>query len=130
MQNIDLFWSLLPLLYRSPICLFSSLQLNPSSSHNSLLLPKCKLGIAMNNFVFGACSMWNKCIDRILSKPVLTKMSDSKGNDIEIIIPGSTTNSDLTCSVAAFKIRLKQILLVSQKCGDPKEWCEINSLIP
>ena len=57
-------------------------------------------------------------------------MSDSKGNDIEIIIPGSTTNSDLTCSVAAFKIRLKQILLVSQKCGDPKEWCEINSLIP
>ena len=72
--------------------------------------------------------MWNKCIDKILSKPVLTQIFDKNGNNIEIIIPGATSNSDLTCTVATFKGRLKQILLSCQKHGDPDEWCDLNFL--
>ena len=83
----------------------------------------------MNNFVFSASSLWNKCIDQILSKPTLTPIFDRKGNSLALIIPGSTSNSDLTCTVATFKKRLKNLLLACQKRGDPSEWREENFVL-
>ena len=112
--------------YRLPMCLFSCFKFSLGSSNNRLLPPKCVLGISMNNFVFSACSLWNKCIGQLLLKPPLTKMYDDRGNIIMVIIPGSLINSDLTCTAPAFKARLKSMLLTKQKCGDPVEWCNEN----
>lgn len=108
--------------YRSPICLFSSFQLSSFTNRHKMVLPQCTLGISMNNFVYGASSIWNKYIDNIFSKPELTQMKDSKGNLVELIIPGLTLNSDFTCTVSIFKRRLKQMLFSSQKSGNPNEW--------
>ena len=112
--------------YRSPISLLDSIKLNPSSFHHKLLLPKNKLSISINNFVFSAFSLWNKCIDRIFKKPILTTIAVNKGKDIQLIIPGSQNSSDLTCTVGTFKNRLKQILLSCQKSGDANEWHKTN----
>jgi hypothetical protein len=109
--------------YRLPMCLFSCFRFSVGSNQNKLLPPKCVLGISMNNFVFRASSIWNKCIGQLLSKPPLTEMNDSK---VMLIIPGSTKNSDLTCSVPTFKMRLKGILFRHQKSGDPVEWSNEN----
>ena len=112
--------------YRLPMCLFSCFKFSSGSNNNRLLPPKCVLGISMNNFVFRATSLWNKCIGQLLTKPPLTHMHNSRGNIVSIVIPGSLKNSDLTCSVPAFKTRLKSLLFAQQKCGDAIEWCSDN----
>ena len=112
--------------YRLPMCLFSCFRFSLGSNNNRLLPPKCVLGISMNNFVFSACSLWNKCIGQLLSKPPLTQMCDDMGNIVMVIIPGSLKNSDLTCSVPTFKYRLKNLLFAQQRSGDPVEWCNTN----
>ena len=112
--------------YRLPMCLFSCFKFSLGSNNNRLLPPKCVLGISMNNFVFRATSLWNKCIGKLLTKPPLTQMYDDRGNIVSVIIPGSLKDSDLTCTVPAFKTRLKSLLFVQQKCGDPVEWCNEN----
>ena len=94
--------------YRLPMCLFSCFQFSVRSNYNKLLPPKCVLGISMNNFVFRASSMWNKCIGQLLSTPSLTDMNANiMGNKAMLIIPGSTKDSDLTCAVPVFKMKLK-----------------------
>ena len=105
------------------MCLFSCFHFSLGSNQNKLLPPKCVLGISMNNFVFRASSLWNKCIGGLLNKPPLTEVNDGKGM---LIIPGSTKNSDLTCAVPIFKLRLKNLLFVHQKSGDSTEWSREN----
>ena len=51
-------------------------------------------------------------------------------NPVKIIIPGSSTNSDLCCSTSTFKNRMKEILLEIQKQGDTFEWQTPNFEIP
>jgi hypothetical protein len=97
------------------------------SNQNKLLPPKCVLGISLNNFVFRASSLWNKCIGQLLSTPPLTYMNDNiMGSKAMLIIPGSIKNSDLTCAVPVFKAKLKSLLFLQQKCGDPVEWSNEN----
>ena len=114
--------------YRLPMCLFSSFRFSSGINNisNRLLPPKCVLGISMNNFTFNASSLWNKCVGRLLTQSPLTQMCDNRGNIAFIVIPGSQKNSDLTCTVPAFKNRLKKLLLDRQKYGDPIEWCSEN----
>ena len=112
--------------YRLPMCLFSCFKFSSGSNNNRLLPPKCVLGISMNNFVFRATSLWNKCIGRLLTKLPLTQLYDDRGNIVSVVIPGSLRNSDLTCTVPAFKTRLKSLLFAQQKCGDSVEWSNEN----
>ena len=114
--------------YRLPMCLFSCFRFSVGSNCNKLLPPKCVLGISMNNFVFRASSLWNKFISQLLSKPSLSLINDcnSLGRKVMLIIPGSTENSDLTCSVPTFKMRLKSVLFNHQKSGDSIEWSNEN----
>jgi hypothetical protein len=113
--------------YRLPICLFSCFRFSVGSNQNKLLPPKCVLGISLNNFVFRASSLWNKCIGQLLSTPPLTYMNDNiMGSKAMLIIPGSIKNSDLTCAVPVFKAKLKSLLFLQQKCGDPVEWSNEN----
>jgi hypothetical protein len=112
--------------YRLPICLYSCFKPSVGANHNKLLPPKCILGISVNNFVFRSTSLWNKCISKLLSKPSLTEICDNMGNKSMLIIPGSTVNSDLTCTISIFKSRLKSLLFQLQKCGDPVEWSNEN----
>ena len=94
-----------------------------------MILPKVTLDISRNNFVYSACSMWNKCIDEILCKPVLSSITNSNGKIIEIIIPGSQKNSDLTLTVARFKRQLKNKLFSNQKHGEATDWISKNYTI-
>ena len=48
----------------------------------------------------------------------------------KIIIPGSSPNSDLCCSITTFKLRLKEFLLEIQKQGDASEWQPVNFELP
>ena len=93
--------------------------------NHRLLPPKRFLGISMNNFVFRACSLWNKCISRIYSKPPLSKCRDKNNKEVMMVIPGSVENSDFTCSVPYFKSRLKALVFTKQKYGD-NEWSKEN----
>jgi hypothetical protein len=116
--------------YRLPMCLFSCFRFSLGSNNNRLLPPKCVLGISMNNFVFSACSLWNRCIGKLLSNPSLTQLYDNMGNATGmVIIPGSQKNSDLTCTVPIFKARLKSLLFAQQKCGESVEWCNDNFVL-
>ena len=109
---------------RYPMCLFSNFNFSVLDNHR-LLPPKRFLGISMNNFVFRACSLWNKCISRIFSKPPLSKCRDKNNKEVMMVIPGSVENSDFTCSVPYFKSRLKALLFTKQKYGD-NEWSKEN----
>ena len=108
--------------YHSPISMLALTHSNPVSHHHNLIVPKVNLDVSKNNFLFSACSLWNKCAHKILSKPELNKR-------LNIIIPGSQVNTDLTCSIAVFKGRLKAILLSIQKSDDTNEWSKSNFLI-
>ena len=111
---------------RQPKSIFSCFRFS-RLHHNRLLPPKCVLGISMNNFVFRATSIWNKCIEKLLDHPPLTQVYNKKGEIEFVVIPGSIKNSDLhTCTVPSFKNRLKKRLFAHQKLGDLTEWCDEN----
>ena len=114
--------------YQAPISIFALIPTNTLLLHNRIKLPKFNLDMSKNNFVVSACSMWNKTIHVILDKPSLSVVTFNKKN-LELIIPGSNKNSDLTISVGLFKKRLKNILLSAQKSGNINEWSSINFVI-
>ena len=112
--------------YHTPISLFNVMpQLKHSRSHYiALQIPKIKLDISKNNFVFNACLLWNGCTDKIFNKPYPeTKLLSL---DAPVIIPGSQEFSDMTCPTSIFKNRLKNILLSVQSFGDELYWNNNN----
>ena len=82
---------------------------------------KGKLDIAKSNFVFRSTSIWNSLANFIFSKlrPTTVVVSDhSKSYINDIIIPGSSINSDLTTPVGFFKSKTRSILLQLHNKGD------------
>ena len=96
---------------------------NPSNSLR-LQVPKVRLKLARQNFIFKSVTIWNDLINIILSK--------CKPNFKGIIIPGSAPYSDLSSSIVQVKKTLKCHLLSMQKliCANiPKssnEWIPTN----
>ena len=86
----------------------------PRSDKQSLMLPKVKLEVTKQNFLFKATKTWNDHKDKIFNK--------SDPSNTGIIIPGNSENSDLSASLGFVKAKLKNLLLSSQKLGDPDEW--------
>ena len=105
--------------YHSPISMFNLIVLNSASIHLTVLPPKINLDIFKYNFVLKACSLWNASVSKLFSKSIAEPNTD-------IIIPGSQINSDLTCTIAAYKSRLTNFLLSLQKAGDVDEWSDSN----
>ena len=98
--------------HTTPISL-SSILTNESSNKKKpsnflrLLVPKVRLELFRQNFIFKSITIWNKLINIIFSK--------CKPNSKGIIIPGSAPHSDLSSSIVQVKKTLKCHLLSMQK---------------
>ena len=74
-----------------------------------------------HNFLYNSSLIWNELIGKILEK------SDPNPNNI--MIPGSSPNSDLSASISLVKKRLKKYLLGLQEVDvptRPNEWLPLN----
>ena len=105
--------------YNCPISLFSILQKNKSSHHNLLVVPKYTLNYSRRQFIFKGAIIWNALNRKVLNSPEL----DHK---INIVIPGSCVNSDLSASICFIKNQLKRSLLHILNKGDPTDWSSSN----
>ena len=101
--------------YHQPISLFNLF--NFGGKHNLLKVPSISLEISRFNFIYRACVTWNACSKHIFNKLELTE---------NILIPGSTPNSDFTTSVGFVKSKIKSILSNIQSEGDPTTWHDKN----
>ena len=99
--------------YRIPISLFELFKSNSRFTNLNLITPQVKLNIAKNNFVFQASCIWNELIGKILNK--------CSPNELGIMVPGSTKDSDLSISIAFAKNKLRDVLLDTQKLDPLKD---------
>ena len=85
--------------------------------------PKFSLEISRQNFVYNASLIWNGIISQVLNK------CDPYPNNI--MVPGSSENSDLSASISFIKNRVKKHLFLSQSLQTPgriNEWMPNNRL--
>jgi len=81
-------------------------------------LPKVRLNISKNNYVFNSSALWNSLIGDVLEK--------DKPGDGGVIVRGSGENSDFCTTVPFVKHKLRNMLLCRQKDGDPTMWKPLN----
>ena len=106
--------------YQAPVSLHKLLNINKVSFHHQITLPKVKLEISRKNFIFKSSFIWNLLIPKILLVPELDPI-------LKYIIPGSCTNSDVTCTIGFVKRKAKTHLLQVQNSGDRLEWMSDDS---
>ena len=130
-HNLYILRSLIELLkivkLHSPISLHSFFKYVSLNSSFRLHLPIIRLEISKRNYTYNAIKLWNICIGKILDPPILSAKPFSIG--FQYIISGNTVNSDLTISVGLFKKRLTNLLVATQKEGNPSEWEISNTLM-
>ena len=106
---------------RLPISLFELF--TPSSRESNFLirLPKFSLEVSRQNFLYNSCLIWNGTIGQVLDK------CEPYPNNI--MVPGSSINSDLSASISVIKNRLKENLFQTQALktqGRVNEWMPNN----
>ena len=106
--------------FHSPLSIYDLLKINKTSFRHQLTLPKIKLDISKNNFVFKSSQIWNLMMPKILNVPHLDQLQN-------IIIPGSCKNSDISCTVGFVKSKAKSLLFQVQNSGDSFEWLSDSS---
>ena len=99
--------------FLSPTSIRELLKFLPRGDNLSLMLTKVKLEVTKQNFVFKTIKTWNDH-----KKKIFNKIDPSNTG---IIIPGIGENLDLSASLGFVKTKLKNLLLSSQKLGDPAE---------
>ena len=77
--------------YRIPLSLCELLKNSPRNTNMLLLVPLIRLDLAKNNFIFQASCIWNGLIQKLMNR--------SSTNSLGIIVPGSSSNSDLSTSL-------------------------------
>ena len=106
--------------FRCPISIYELIKINPNSLRNTLLPPRVKLDLSLNNYVSKAPSLWNQFLPKIFVPAILDP-------DRNIVIPGSSRNSDISSSSIGFiKNTLKRLLLSIQSSGDTHQWLNDN----
>lgn len=107
---------------RQPISLANMFQPSFRNTSRILLIPLCNYENTKQNFVHKASNIWNSLIDKVLNK--------CDPNVKNIIIPGSSENSDLSSPISVVKNRVKTILLDTQHQvipGREIEWLPENN---
>ena len=110
---------------RQPISLADLFEHSSRNSSQILLVPKHSLEMTKHNFVYNGSKLWNSLINSILDKCM--------PNDKNIMIPGSSKNSDLSAPISIVKGRLKNILFNTQRITTPgrvHEWLPDNNWTP
>ena len=100
--------------FKVPISLFNAFPCQPGGRMKNtslrLELPKVGLDLSKNNFIFKSVTLWNSLIGTLLSK--------CSPNELGIMVPGSTPNSDLWTTISHVKGMLKDKLLSTQAMVD------------
>ena len=99
---------------KCPVSLCNLLVPSLRDSNLSLRIPKVRLDLSKNNFVFNACMLWNNFENIVFSRII----PDANG----IMVPGSSKNSDLAIPISVAKNRLRTFLLMTQKQGNSIMW--------
>ena len=106
---------------RLPISLHELFTFSPRVSNLLMSPPKCSLEISRQNFAFKGYLIWNGMIAHVLNK------CEPYPNNI--MVPGSSPDSDLSASIAVIKNRLKKHLFQIQALQTPgriNEWMPNN----
>ena len=106
---------------RVPYSLYELYNVSPRISTLLICLPKFNLEITRQNFVYSSSLIWNKTIKNVLDTCI------PHANNI--MVPGSSTNSDLSASTSIIKHRLKSMLFQAQGLQTPgrvNEWMPEN----
>ena len=104
--------------YRAPIGLHQLFHLAEKRHKESFRLSpssKIKSTIAEHNFVAKASAIWNFFVNDVL-------VSNKINENIGYIIPGETSNSDLSSSIAFIKEKTTRVLIDFQSRGLDSEW--------
>lgn len=114
--------------YRRPSSLSNMYTFSSHINSNLLRIPSIKLDLSKRNFVFYSTNLWNSFVKHVFTKPQPTKVETLNYNSDmnNIIIPGSSINSDLTATVGFFKCKVRKILLQLQSKGDNNLWDDRN----
>ena len=102
----------------SPISIYNLFSFSVRDSSFLVYLPKVRLNISKNNYVFRSSELWNSLIGNVFEKSV----ADQDG----LVIRGSARNSDFSATIPYIKQKLKSILLCRQNSGDPTNWDPAN----
>ena len=117
-QNLYIYYTFMEtfkvLKFFTPSSIRDLIKFLPRNEKLSLMVPKVKLDVTQQNFVFKATKIWNDCKDKIFNRCI--------PSDTGIIIPGNSKNSDLSSSLGYIKTKLKDFLLSSQKSGNQVTW--------
>ena len=100
--------------FQSPISLRELFTLSHISHKLTLILPRVSLNKRKQNFIFKSAIIWNKLLPCILTK--------CEAEECGIVVPGSSSNSDLSAPISFVKNKLRSSLLVDQKTGDIMMW--------
>ena len=100
--------------HKTPISICNKFNLCPKNNKLLLMIPRVRLDVSQQNFVYQATQIWNE-----RSKIVFNRCDPEISG---IVIPGSSENSDLGASVSVIKSKLKTHLLESQKIGHSTDW--------
>ena len=104
---------------KSPVSIYTLFSFSVLETSYRLYLPKVRLNISKNNYVFNSSVLWNSLIKDILEK--------DKPREDGVIVMGSGMNSDFCTPVAFVKHKLMKMLLCRQKAGDPTTWDHFNN---
>ena len=100
--------------------MYSLYTLGELETNFRLLLPMVHLEKSKHSFVYNSCAIWNSLVDNILEK--------SLPNAKNIVVQGSSENSDFCATVPFVKIKLKCEMLRLQALGDDSIWVAENVL--
>jgi hypothetical protein len=98
----------------SPVSIFNLFSFSVRDTNFHVYLPKIRLDISKNNYVFKSSALWNSLIGNIFEK-------DMPG-DGGVIVRGSAKNSDFCATISFIKHKLRDMLFCCQKAGDPTIW--------
>ena len=101
------------------------LENSPSDSNMMLIIPKVKLDLEKNNFIFQASCIWNNMNKNVMNQLLLT-------NKDGVLIPGSTFGSDITTPITVIKRKLRDVLLDTQNSNslNSEDWYPENFYQP
>ena len=95
----------------TPVSIYTLFSFSVRETSLKLSLPKVRLNISKNNYVFNSSALWNSLIGDVLEK--------DKPGDGGVIVRGSGENSDFCTTVPFVKHKLRNMLLCRKKDGDP-----------
>lgn len=107
---------------RQPISLHELFCFSPRISNFLMIPPRVSLEISRQNFVCSVTNVWNGLIGKILNP--CNPLSNN------LMVPGSSPDSDLSASISLVKCRVKKYLFEIQSLETPtrkNEWMPNNT---